>query len=245
MNVKKFIYLFLTLAVIGSFVFAAPALADNSKKGNNSIRRILNPGQPVVSGTVLAINGNTITISGKLMMASRQNSDNSTANTTTIFTIDATNAKITKNGATILVTGITIGDKVTAQGVLTGTNIVAVIIRDGQGNQGERDSGKINPVVVGKVSAINGNVLTVVSKQGTYTVDATNAKLLRGNTTITLSNIAIGDNVIVQGTVNGTSVVASTVIDQGKPANTIGNNSGKKMGLFGPIRQFFTRLFGF
>ena len=57
--------------------------------------------------------------------------------------------------------------------------------------------------------------MTVTNKSNvTYTVDATNAKIVQGQNTIAVSNVAVGDSVVVQGTVNGNSITASSVIDQ-------------------------------
>ncbi len=219
MNVKKYVYLAVALLLIGSFVLTTSAFAQGQKEGGsgkgNAINKIL---PKVVFGTVSSISGNTLTISLK-----------QTPNTTTaakVFTVDATNAKITKSGSTITVSGITIGDTVIVQGTMTGTNIVAVMIRDGI-NQGLMDTNRMNPAVVGKVSAINGNILSVVSQKKneqtatssiTFIVDATNAKILRGETVIKLSDIAIGDNIVVQGTVTGTNVLA-TIVRDGKVGN--------------------------
>jgi len=54
---------------------------------------------------------------------------------------------------------------------------------------------------------------------------------------------------VVQGTVNGTSITASSVIDQGSaPASAASgeNNAPKpRMGFLGSIGNFFSHLFGF
>ena len=221
---KKYVSLILALTVMGGSALITPTLAIANQQGGGDRQgenKTINSGQtPVVVGTVSAINDNTITVAEK-----------QDKNTSAIFTVDAAKAKITKNGVTIAVSNIAVGDNIAVQGTITGTNIVATIIRDGKdgkGDQGEMDSGKMMPVAVGKVSAINGNTLTIISKQGlnktasdvttTFTVDVTNAKLLRGNTVITLSDIAVGDNIAVQGTITGTNIVA-TIIRDGKIGN--------------------------
>jgi len=215
MKIKIYVFLVMVLATMGSFVLMVPVFAvGNQQMGNDKFEQ---KQEPAVVGIVSAINGNTITVTGK------QNSENT--NTNTVFTVNVANASITKNGVVITVSGITIGDTVVVKGTITGTNIVATTIRDGQSKKGEIDSNEMRPNVVGKVSAISGNIITIIGKQGfnktgtntttTFTVDATNAKLLRGNTVITLSNIAVGDTVVVQGTVTGTNVVA-TIIRDGK-----------------------------
>jgi hypothetical protein len=113
--------------------------------------------------------------------------------------------------------------------------------------------GNGQPIIAGTISAINGNSLTVTTASNiTYIVDTTNAKILAGQNAITLSNVVIGNKVLVQGTVNGTSVTASTVMDQsvannghdqgpGKPSS--GNQKPK--GFLGGIGHFFMHLFGF
>jgi hypothetical protein len=220
---KKYISLLVIgLLAVGLVAVAAPILAQNDKGENDSNEQSQ---KPVVSGTVSAISGNTLTVTSK------QESEDT--HTTKTYTVDATNAKITKDGATIAVSGIAVGDRVSVQGTLTGTNVVATVIRDSQINKSKTFPEKTDPNVIGKVSAINGNILTVISKQGfnkaepkttvTLTVDATSAKLLRGNKVIALTDIAIGDNIIIQGTITGTNVVA-TVIHDGKVGN--GKNDG-------------------
>jgi hypothetical protein len=87
----------------------------------------------------------------------------------------------------------------------------------------------------------------------TYTVDASSAKILKGSNTIVLSSVAIGDTVLVQGAVNGTSVTASTVVDQsastGAPENgTPASGKEQPHGFFGGVGNFFksfAHLFGF
>ena len=93
---------------------------------------------------------------------------------------------------------------------------------------GHQKSHKKIPAVWGTVSAIDGTTFTLIggaTSTPIYTVDAGNAKILaliptsatttRGRPTqiIQASHIKIGDTVMVQGTINGTSVTAKTVID--------------------------------
>jgi len=157
---------------------------------------------------------------------------------------------------------------VVIQGTKSGTNITATSIRDGMmrgpggtkgpggtpgsvsGNVPSPIQGNGQPVVAGTVSAINGDSLTVTNKSNvTYTVDATNAKVVQGQSTVSLSSVSIGDSVIIQGTTNGTSIVASSVIDQKAPAQTVANGSAtapkKNLGFFGSIGNFFSHIFGF
>jgi hypothetical protein len=223
-----------------------------------------------VFGTVASVNGNTLTVtsrgwSGKSTSAT----PTPTAVAPTTYTVDATNATVTKNGTASSVSGIAIGDTVMVQGTVSGTSITATAIRDGvpaahapgapkpspviQGN-GE-------PVIAGTITAINGGVLTVSNKSNvTYTVDATSATISIKNAKSTLGSVAVGNSVVIQGTVNGTSVTATSVVDQGTPkvrsattttatttasANSANSGSKGSGGFFGSIGSFFKHLFGF
>lgn len=67
--------------------------------------------------------------------------------------------------------------------------------------------------VHGTVSAVNGSTITVTGKDGqTYTVNAGSATVQR-MVTGSVSDITVGDTIGVQGTVSGTSVTATTIMD--------------------------------
>ncbi|MCX6721686.1 MAG: DUF5666 domain-containing protein [Candidatus Staskawiczbacteria bacterium] len=224
MNTQKYISLLVICLVAVSILVASPALAQKNFKISKSAPKI---GQilqkPTISGTVSAINGNTITVSGKQDITRKDiKTSSSVANIT--FTVDATKAKITKNGAAGKITDIAVGDTVVVQGTITGTNVVATTIKDGQN---VTDPNRMRPNLVGKVSAISGNTITVVSQQGfrkptdaiinpsstIFTVDASGAKIFKGDVTSAVSGITVGDTIIVQGTVTGTNVVATMIRD--------------------------------
>ena len=170
-----------------------------------------------------------------------------------------------KNNATSTLSSIAIGDTVVVQGTVSGTNVTATTIRDGvmmrtpgagmgmgRGNYASSTSpitGNGEPVVAGKVTSINGTTLAITNASNvSYTVDASNAKIVKGGTTgtATISNIAVGDQVVVQGTVSGSSVTATSVIDQvGGGANAPPNGAPGAKGFFGSIGSFFSHLFGF
>jgi len=111
-------------------------------------------------------------------------------------------------------------------------------------------------VVTGTVASISGNTLTVTSKKvvnkisttTTYTVDATKARFLPAQKIISLSDIKVGDNVVVQGVVSGTSISASMILDQSKTVSASTtkpkNQSTYSPGIFEKIGQFFLHLFG-
>ena len=202
---------------------------------------------PGVFGTVASVSGNTLTVTSKM-------GPGGTAGTT--YTVDATNATVTKNGASSSVSNVSTGDTVMVQGTVSGTSVTATSIRDGlpQGQKPQTPviQGNGQPVIGGNVTAINGSTLTVTNKSNvTYTVDATSATVEKGNAVSSISNVAVGDNVVVQGTVNGNAVTASSVIDSGaaptanSTTNTSGAHQGGMGGFFSGIGSFFHRLFGF
>jgi len=251
MNTKKIISFVLSIILIGAFAIVAPVLAAEKNKPVGQ-GRMMNRGQtPVVFGKVSAISGNILTV----IENQRPNKDGTASVASKVFTVDATNAKVSgSNNSTVAVSIIAVGDTVVVQGTVSGTNVVATTIRDMKGNStGGKDNnqaplqiqGNGQPVVAGTISVINGSTLTITNKSSVvYTIDATSAKITQGKKTILVSGMKVGDSVVVQGTVNGTSIVASTIIDQTKAANT-GDQQGKKMGFFGSVGQFFSRMFGF
>ena len=229
-------------------------------------------GMPGVVGTVTAISGNSLTVSGK------QGFGSASSTPSTTYTIDATNATVRKNNATSTVASIAVGDMVAVRGTVSGTSVTATSISDGIMSSMNRGNGHFGgmgsstrptsmpvspitgngqPVIAGSVSAISGNTLTVTNKSNiTYTVDISNAKIVQGQATITVSSVVVGDNVIIQGAVSGTSVTASSVIDQkanstsGAPAgqnsqNGQGQTPASRGGIFSAIGSFFSHIFGF
>jgi hypothetical protein len=201
-------------------------------------------------GTVAAVAGDTLTVTSRV----------GKNGTTTTYTVDATNATVIKNGSSSSVSAIGVGDTIMVSGTVSGTSITATLIRDGmpQGGLKMRTpaqsplKGNGEPVIGGAVTAINGTTLTVTNKSNvTYMVDASAATIVKDNATSSLSTINTGDNVIVQGAVNGTSVTASSVDDQGGAAPSMSTSTpqngsaGPHKGIFGAIGGFFSHLFGF
>lgn len=266
MNTKKYLSAVAILGTVVSLAAALPALADTGNSpGQNPPQQGWGAGRvgqgrgammrPGVFGTVTSISGDTITVTSM----GRRGPASTTPSTTTTFTVDATNAVVMKANATSSVSSIAVGDVIAVQGTVTGTNVVATKINDGlvrgkgaptQGGQGQvlgALSGNGEPVVAGTISSISGNTITITNKSNVaYTVDATSAKISQGqNATASISNLTVGDSVLVQGTVNGTSITASTVIDQGNSSSNSPNNTAKPKGFFGGIGSFFMHLFGF
>ena len=204
---------------------------------------------PGVFGTVASVSGNTLTVTSKM---------GPSGSTGMTYTIDATNATVTKAGASSSVSSITVGDTIMVQGTVNGTSVTATSIRDGmpQGQKSHTNvttviKGNGQPVIGGNVTVINGSMLTVTNKSNiTYTVDATNATVEKGNIASSTSAIAVGDNVVIQGTVSGNSITATSVIDGGSNTATANSTNGtlsthQSGGFFGGIGNFFHSLFGF
>ncbi len=252
--------------LVAMLAVAAPALADTTTAVNETTQTPGSMGMhagwgrggirnkaPGIFGTVSAVNGSTLTVTSKMM---RPRSTSATAAATT-YTVDATNATVTKNGTAGTLASIVTGDTVVITGTVTGTNVVAKTIRDGVPQKGQKPgqnpiiTGNGQPVIGGNVTAISGSTLTVTNKSNvTYTVDATKATIEKANATASLSSVLVGDNVVVQGTVNGNAIVASSVIDQGVTSsvsvtNTDDGASKGHGGFFGGIGNFFAHLFGF
>src|SRR5665213_1348029 len=149
---------------------------------------------PGVVGTVSAISGDSMTLSGKTGFG--------TTSAAVIYTVDATNATVTKANVTSSIANIAVGDTLFVQGTVAGTNVVAKTIRDGvmpisgkdgmNGKGGPHASstpsliqGNGEPVIAGTISAISGNTVTVTNKSNvTYTVDVTSAKIVSGNAVV-------------------------------------------------------------
>ncbi len=209
-------------------------------------------GNPAVMGVVKAISGTTITLTGQ---------------GSTTISVDASKATFMKTGAGASTTSATIanvavGDRLIVLGSLSNGKVVATKIIDGVGMGNDRGGvmgilGAERPVVVGSVSAVNGNTLTVASRNNTsFTVDATNATAVKwannATSTIAISSITVGDNVAIVGTVSSTTVTATKIID-GLPIGRNGEpdmhgptstppGNGVHAGFFGKIMDFFARL---
>ncbi len=248
------------LGIVVPALAATQTGATNWQGGRSEMRGGMPSG---VFGKVASISGDTLTVTQE----TRPN-----ATTTPItYTIDGTNAKITKNGTTSTLSSIVTGDTVMVRGTVNGTSITATLIDDGMMERGgtkegdtktlHRNStstapispvqGNGEPVVGGSVSSISGTTVTITNTSNvTYAVDTSNAKIVKNGTTTTLSSVATGDNLVVQGTVNGTSVIASSVIDQGsgnreKNTTTSAPVSESHFNFFSTIGNFFKNLFGF
>ena len=115
-NKKYLIMLAIASVLAGTFIInstsAQAATSGQGWSGTNAETRQKNPG---VFGTVTAIDGTTITITSKAM-PSRNSKTSATATAATTYSIDASNATVTKNNTTAAVSNIAIGDTIMVQG---------------------------------------------------------------------------------------------------------------------------------
>ena len=217
--------------------------------------RMMGQMKPGIFGTVTAVNGTTLTVSGRAFAAPVQGQKPGMTATTT-YTVDASNATVRKDNATTTLSAVAVNDRVFVTGTVSGTNVTATAINDGIGGMMGRKpgngqgapvspiKGNGEPVVAGTVSSVNGSTIAITTSSGTsYTIDATSAMVTKGNATSTVASVSTGDYVVVQGTVNGSSVTASSVIDGKAQANASGQPG--RGGIIDAIGQFFKHLFGF
>lgn len=224
-----------------------------------------------VFGTVSAISGPTITVQGHAPGSPAQ----SGTNTDTTYTVDASGATVTKDGTTSSVGAIVVGDTVRVEGTVSGTNVTATEIHDGLpprggmmgekrgwdgasttprgfGMMGAAIQGNGQPIVGGTVTGVSGNTVSITNKSSvSYSIDASNATIIKTGATSTIASVQIGDAVLAQGAINGTSMTASSLMDHGAAPtqqNVSGGTTqpqGPMGGFFGRVGGFFRNLFGF
>ena len=74
-------------------------------------------------------------------------------------------------------------------------------------------------ITSGTVSSVSGNNITInsikISRGATstvsYTINASNAKILKNNASSTVSSIVVGDKLFVQGNLNGSTITAKMI----------------------------------
>lgn len=231
-------------AITGVGVTAFAQSATPSRTPTSEMARVAMPFAGAgVSGTVSAVSGSTITL---------------TAKDGGIYTIDASGATVTKyaNGTTttVGVSGITVGDVITVNGTIKTANMTAKTIRDGAPAKPAMPVavGKVT-AVNGSTITLSGvvrpmpmmeNAPSTTLGEGklatiTYTVDASGATITKitasatkgakpTTSTITVSQIALGDMLSVQGTANGSAITATAITDtQGFSMGMRGLGKGK------------------
>ena len=166
------------------------------------------------------------------------------------------------------------------EGTITGTSIKATSIYKGSMGMG---NGAVNggPRVMGTITKIDGNTITVdsigfsknvpntdtnksdttkpTSETKTYTVDASGATIYKDGVESKISDIAVNNKIVVEGTITDTSIKATKIYEgnmgvanganrgQGNWNNANGQNpntQGQKVGFFAKIGNFFKNLFG-
>ena len=105
-----------------------------------------------------------------------------------------------------------------------------------------KGTGRRAPGVMGTVSSISGTTIVVAGKDGTnYTVDASTATFRKGGmagtapVTVTIADIKAGDTVGIRGTVSGTAVTATDVLDGVMPIRMGGHGGMGRNGVHGTV----------
>lgn len=203
---------FTTLPLLGILMLAGGGIAgyaglvsaQSTDGGQAPTERGMFNSTPRAGGEITAINGTTITVSGQRKGGS--------------YTIETSGATFSKDGEASNLAAFAVGDTVMAEGTLSGTTLTATKVfggmpQGGKGGMGGPGGHGRGAGVMGEVTGVDGNTITVTGKNGqTYTVEAGSAtvqKMVTGS----LSDIAVGDTIGVQGAVSGTSVTASTIMD--------------------------------
>jgi len=188
--------LIITGATFSDRVFASSGGGVNGKKGGQIKHISKDNGR---AGTVESISDNIINIKTK---------DGES------FAVDTGSAKIYKaKGIEINLSDIKVGDKIFAAGAISNNTITASEIFDGKRNFAKGLKPRKNfQGVVGVVTSINGNSITLTAKDNTvYVVDASNAGVKKGPDESNVSQIKSGDRLFVRGAVTGTIVVATDI----------------------------------
>lgn len=150
-------------------------------------------------GNITAINGTTVTM--------QEESNEGGAS----YTVDASKATVTNNGAAADLSALKVGDKIFVQGTTNGTNVTATSLSLGRGMKGGHAplGGDGNIVSISDTTII----MQEEADEGgaTYTVDASNATVTNNGTTADISALKVGDKIFVQGTTNGTNVTATSI----------------------------------
>lgn len=122
--------------------------------------------------------------------------------------------------------GFAVGNNIMIQGTLSGNTISAKKVMAVTLPLG---------TVIGKITAVNGTTLTVSGTDGkTYTVVAANADIkAKGDKNSKLSNLAVGESVLVKGDLDGTTINAKVVSEE-----------NVKGGFFHRFGLFFKGIFG-
>jgi hypothetical protein len=178
---------------------------DSKKMFSNSIKSwILNLG---ITGSVTAVSNSSLTVK--------------TANNE-IYTVTTTDANIrySKNSSSPIV----VGDMVYVIGIKNGTSIVASNIIVGRSNgeiQPNKDENR--QATLGVITAKSENSINIITSNNiSYVVSTTNAEIwVNKDKKATITNLIVGDKVLVQGDITGSSINAKKVMTIHLPDNMI------------------------
>ncbi len=167
--------------------------------------------RPILAGKVTAISGTTLTIESK-----HPGKDTTDAKT---YSVSIANAQVIKGfekgqptaGAA---SDIKVGDMVAIDGTISGTIVTATKVITGMPGHGKGMlfMHKGGAGAGGTITAIQGSTITLTGMDGkTYTVTADSAKIEK-MTTISVSDLKVGDKIGVHGDVSGTTISAKHIL---------------------------------
>lgn len=161
-------------------------------------------------GTVTAVSANTLTVK--------------TA-TGEIYVVTTTDATVRRGGEEKPATPIVVGETVYVFGIKNGTNIVASTIIVGKSKIDVKPTAdESRQAYLGVVTAKTDTTLTIVNSTNVaYTVTLASDSQIWINKTkqTTLSGFVVGDNVMIQGTLTGSTISAKKVMAMHLPVGTI------------------------
>ena len=86
--------------------------------------------------------------------------------------------------------------------------------------------------LVGTVSAVNGTTITLSGKNGaTYSVNAASTTISGGGQARTLADIKVGDTLAIHGTLSGSTVTASAIVDKSYAKHVLSSIDSLRAGI--------------
>lgn len=204
--------IFVQGVINGNTIVATSVIVAKSSDGLKNTKKVQNG----FVGTITAINGDSVTILAK----------NGTS-----YSVAIGGAKIwSGKNQTSSTSSLAVGKTVIVDGTITNTAVVARNVY-----LVTLPTPSVSAGISGTVTAISGTTITMLAANGsTYSVNTTNAEIKSAkNKDIDHNTIAVGDSITVRGTVTGTTIEATSVVDI-----KIGH------GIFSNIGKFFKRIFG-
>ncbi len=188
------------------------------------------------AGTISAIDGSTITLTGTTGTATKVTTSSSTTVT---------------SSATAALGDIAVGDQVSVMGTISGTDVTAQRITDtgttadagpGQGQappSGSGQTGQAPPSGAGgpgagargQVTSIDGSTMVITATDGTvYTVTTSSTTTVTKVTTSSLSALSVGEQVQVRGSTATDGTVTAERITEGAATGFPGGGGGPPTG---------------